>query len=269
MTYGSVRRPGFQEPATPAPLVFLSAVRSAYVGPSLRLAPHRNAVACVALGLEQPFKLSAGGPPYEARSALIPPNTLHQLMAGEGRMAFLYLDPVEGIAMGGPSWRQRSRSGVWLEHVDTPQVLGALTRHGVRPSDGRAVLATIGALVAASSARPERRVTSALRRLESVVEGLDSSECRLDEVASGLGLSPSRARHLIRDVTGVPFRRYRTWVRLRVAARALSQRASLTEAAYVAGFSSAAHFSTSFRVMFGLPPSALVSASTRFVVLQG
>ncbi|MCP3141763.1 helix-turn-helix transcriptional regulator [Pyxidicoccus xibeiensis] len=269
MSYGIAARPRFQEPATTAPVVFLSAVRSAYVGPSLRLAPHRNAVACVVLSLGEPFTLAAGGSPREARSALIPPNTLHQLTAGSGAIAFLYLDPLDVAVAGGPGWRQRTRSGVSLEHAGAEEAVAALLRlRAVKPAAaGRQVLDTLGGLVEPSGTRTDRRITSALRKLEPVVEGLDAAECRLDRVAAGLELSVSRAQHLIREVTGVPFRRYRTWVRMRVAARTLASGGTLTEAAHVAGFSSAAHFSTAFRTMFGLPPSALVSAGTCFVVL--
>ena len=269
MSYGSAARLGFQEPATTAPVVFLSAVRSAYVGPSLRLAPHRNAVACVALSLDAPFTVESGGSRREAHSALIPPNTLHQLTAREGAMAFLYLDPVDAAVAGGPGWHQRTRSGVLFEHADTEAARTTLLglRSAKASTVGPRVLEALGALVESAGPRADRRVMSALRKLEPVVEGLDAAECRLDRVAAGLKLSPSRAQHLIREVTGVPFRRYRTWVRMRVAARALAEGGTLTEAAHTAGFSSAAHFSTAFRAMFGLPPSALVSAGTRFVVL--
>lgn len=269
MPYPSAAPLRFQEPATAAPVVFVSSVRSAYVGPSLRLAPHRNAVACVALSLDAPFTLTVGGRRREARSALIPPNTLHQLTAGGGAIAFLYLDPLDTAVAGGPGWHPAPRSGVLFEHVDTTKTVATLLRlRGAKPLvAGRQVLAVLGGLVDPASPRAERRVALALRKLEPLVEGLDAAECRLDRVAASLKLSTSRAQHLIREVTGVPFRRYRTWVRMRVAARALAGGGTLTEAALIAGFSSASHFSTAFRAMFGLPPSALVSAGTRFIVL--
>ncbi|MFP2909514.1 helix-turn-helix transcriptional regulator [Pyxidicoccus sp. 3LFB2] len=246
----------------------MSAVRSAYVGPSLRLAPHRNAVACVALSLDAPFTVETGGSRHESCSALIPPNTLHQLTAGTGAIAFLYLDPVDTAVAGGPGWGRRSRSGVLFEHAATAQTVTTLLGLGAKtPTAGRRVLEALGGLVEPTNPRTDRRVTSALRKLEPVVEGLDAAECRLDRVAASLKVSTSRAQHLIREATGVPFRRYRTWVRMRVAARALAEGGTLTEAAHLAGFSSAAHFSTAFRTMFGLPPSALVSAGTRFIVL--
>ncbi|WNG44867.1 helix-turn-helix transcriptional regulator [Archangium minus] len=268
MSYGTAAPLRFQEPATATPVVYVSAVRSAYVGPSLRLAPHRNAVACVALSLDAPFTVTVGGSRHEAHSALIPPNTLHQLTAETGAIAFLYLDPVDTAVAGGPGWRRRTRGGVLFEHAATAETVDTLRKPGAaKAAAGRRVLEALGELVEPTSPLADRRVASALRKLERVVEGLDAAECRLDGVAAGLKLSTSRAQHLIREVTGVPFRRYRTWVRMRVAARTLAGGGTLTEAAHTAGFSSAAHFSTAFRAMFGLPPSALVSAGTRFVVL--
>ncbi len=225
-------------------------------------------MACVALSLHAPFTLATGRTRCEARSALIPPNTLHQLTASNGAIAFLYLDPVDAAVAGGPGWRQRSRSGVLFEHAATVETVTTLLTLGAKtPTEGRRVLEALGGLVEPTNTRVDRRVTSALRKLEPVVEGLDAAECRLDRVAASLKVSTSRAQHLIRAATGVPFRRYRTWVRMRVAARALTRGGTLTEAAHTAGFSSAAHFSTAFRAMFGLSPSTLVSAGTRFIVL--
>jgi AraC-like DNA-binding protein len=40
---------------------------------------------------------------------------------------------------------------------------------------------------------------------------------------------------------------------------------SLTDAAYKAGFSNLAHFSTSFRAIFGLSPSDLVEAALKIL----
>ncbi len=75
------------------------------------------------------------------------------------------------------------------------------------------------------------------------------------------GLSPSRLRHAFLEHVGVNTSRYRWWLRLRLAALALKQGRSLTDAAHEAGFSDAAHFSRTFRGAFGFPPSRLVRAA--------
>jgi AraC-like DNA-binding protein len=55
--------------------------------------------------------------------------------------------------------------------------------------------------------------------------------------------------------TGVPLRRYKLWIGMGAAMRAIARDDSLTTAALEAGFSSSAHFSAAFREMFGLEPS--------------
>ena len=55
--------------------------------------------------------------------------------------------------------------------------------------------------------------------------------------------------------TGVTVRRYRLWVAMGAATRAIVRGESLTTAALDSGFSSSAHLSAAFREMFGLEPS--------------
>src|SRR5262245_18784907 len=76
------------------PLLFSWGGRALFVGASLRLSPHRNAVAVLALGLDGAFTPSNASGAHRCASALIEPNTLHHLRAGKGRMAFLYIDGV-------------------------------------------------------------------------------------------------------------------------------------------------------------------------------
>jgi AraC-like DNA-binding protein len=64
-------------------------------------------------------------------------------------------------------------------------------------------------------------------------------------------------RHLFVEQTGLPFRTYLLWLRLTKAVAVFAGGGSLTEAAHEAGFSDSAHFSRTFRRMFGLPAAAL------------
>ncbi len=97
------------------------------------------------------------------------------------------------------------------------------------------------------------------QRCESLREHPDKPHA-LDQVARKANLSPSRFLHLFKAATGVPFRRYRMWVRMGAAVRSMTAGRSLTEAALAAGFASSSHFSTAFREMFGLSPSQLTAA---------
>jgi AraC family transcriptional regulator len=57
--------------------------------------------------------------------------------------------------------------------------------------------------------------------------------------------------------TGLPFRTYLLWLRLTKAVGVFAGGRSLTEAAHEAGFADSAHFSRTFRRMFGTQAAAL------------
>lgn len=78
----------------------------------------------------------------------------------------------------------------------------------------------------------------------------------LGDVAKVAGLSPSRARHLFVEQTGLPFRTYLLWLRVTKAVEIFASGRSLTEAAHEAGFT-LAHLSRTFRRMFGLNAASL------------
>lgn len=104
LTMATISDTGFQETATlaasQARLYSWGATwgaRALYLGPALGLSPHRNAVAVLALGLDDTFGV-ANDPAdplagyRRCRSALIPPNTLHHVTDTVGLMGFLYVD---------------------------------------------------------------------------------------------------------------------------------------------------------------------------------
>lgn len=242
------------------PLLFSWGARALFVGASLRLSPHRNAVAVLAVGLDAPFVLANDEGEVRGRSALIEPNTLHHLRAGEGRMAFLYVDGLSrdlttlrsafgevgasaSFAIRGEDELVTQLQALADQRVEFARTRAYLERNvlGVRPSpraDGLA--ASLRFLHAHASERPT-----------------------LTMLASQAKLSPSRYRHRFVALTGVPFRRYRTWLSMGAALRQVARGASLTEAALEAGFASSAHFSAAFRGMFGLAPSKLRDAVLR------
>lgn len=239
----------FQEAAAPLPAnarLYAWGARVLYIGPALNLTAHRNAVAVLALGLDGPFETAdTPGDPASAwagrRALLIQPGALHHLRAEAGRMAFLYLDPM-------------SR--------DLAQLAARF--------DAAALMAPIRGLADGARDWPDVRRELSLRlgaadtaadpRMRAAVDALHadpSARLSLDALARNAGLSSSRFRHLFHAATGVTVRRYRVWVAMGAAARAIAAGESLTTAALDAGFSSSAHFSAAFREMFGLEPSRL------------
>jgi AraC family transcriptional regulator len=79
----------------------------------------------------------------------------------------------------------------------------------------------------------------------------------LRAMATATHLSADRFRHLFMQETGVGFRAYLLWLRLESALAAFVGGATLTEAAYIGGFADSAHFSRTFRRMFGIAPASV------------
>jgi AraC-like DNA-binding protein len=219
-----------------------------YVGPALGLSAHRNAVAVLALGLDAPFAV-AKDPTQptkgyrRCRSVLIPPNTLHHLARTRGNMAFLYFD-AHGPELQRLAGRARASRGL----------IRRLRDLAAGRSDWTAVRAHLNeALRNAPAARMDPRIATSLALLREHA----SKRLSLRELARAAGLSESRFRHLFKTTIGLPLRRYRLWLAMDIAMRRVASTGNLTTAALEAGFSSSAHFSATFRHMFGLEPSRL------------
>ena len=77
-------------------------------------------------------------------------------------------------------------------------------------------------------------------------------------------LSEGRFLHVFSEQVGIPWRRYLLWRRLLGAVAHTAMGYSLTEGAHFAAFADAAHFSKTFKAMFGLSPAAVIKNS-RFI----
>ena len=243
------------------PTVWLWSGHAAYRGPSLRLGTHSGSVTCFALGLDAPFLLRSGpAEPRRARSALIPARTSHQIVVGEEQtMLFFYVDPgASGTAhllgamtdrAGTIAYDHRDEAALvadWRQPNTDPEMLRRrlLDAGEMEPTDER-----IRVAMEFLRARPGEQVSAA-------------------EMAAAVNLSPSRFLHLFSAHSGTSFRRYRLWARMRYAAAAVSQGADLSTAASDAGFASPSHFSDTFRAMFGLTATQLLSSQLRIVVMR-
>lgn len=257
----SAQRPS---PATQPPQLFFWGARTLFLGQALGLSAHRNAVAVLCASVDGSLEV-AHDPKHpdagylECRTALIPPNTLHHLRTGESTMAFLYVDARSddyrrlAASMNVMHERYGSRIANETAYLDA---LASL-RDGRPWREARDALAS--ALGLAALAVSDDRITEAVRRMRDEPAAAHD----LDHVAAHARLSPSRFQHLFKQATGVPFRRYRIWMRMGAAVRAIAAGHPLTEVALAAGFSSSAHFSAAFREMFGLSPSQLAHSHPR------
>jgi AraC-like DNA-binding protein len=189
------------------------------------------------------------------RTAVILPNTLHHLDHASGRMAFLYVDARSSDLERLKALARVRSDRACFDLRNESEWLDVLRRLGDAAMSWSDARRELGAMLADGGARLiDPRVGAAVRRLHAA----PSERLPLADLARGAGLSESRFLHLFRRTTGVPLRRYKLWVAMAVAMRAVTSGQTLTSAALDAGFSSSAHFSAAFREMFGLEPSRFV-----------
>jgi AraC-like DNA-binding protein len=265
-----------------APLLLSWGTRALYLGPSLRLSAHRNAVAVLAVALEAPFELALDPRRPQAghrrcTAALIEPNRLHQINAGAGDYAFIYLDPFssELKALRARCAEQQADACFALAGEDALRTaLRHLPRSATAWADEAARSQHLAPLEAAllGEAIPAAKGDARVRQLVTCLHAQPDDVRDLADWAAALGVSESRLQHLVKQETGLPFRRLRLWMRLRAAVLSASGRAAgstgadLTRAALDAGLASSAHLSAAFREMFGMSPTALLALAP--VVVQ-
>jgi AraC-like DNA-binding protein len=190
--------------------------------------------------------------------AAIAPDASH-IFEANGLNALLFIEPESeaGRAICATLFRNSS-----LVSVPEPLVADITKRmakaYSADPIDekllevlGRALVTALAGL--SSAKQPEPRVQ---KMIEFAAAHLDD-DITLQAAAQSAGLSASRARHLFVEQTGLAFRTYLLWLKITRAVALVSKGKSLTAAAHEAGFADSAHFSRTFKRMFGIPAAAL------------
>lgn len=218
-------------------------------------APHQHGAPVYLAGLYGSFRIRMGGEAWTTcRTALVPAGMLHELDCGGDPLAVLYREP-DGSGRGAFASLMQGTREVDGALVGAGGTFRPLRELYQRRDAGRwvgAALTDFSAFAAHRADRvPDRRIAEVVARLgERQDAGMSAGR-----LADAVGLSPSRLQHLFTAEVGVPFRRYRAWIRMRRAIAAVAAGESFTGAAYAAGFADQAHFARDFRKTYGAPAS--------------
>jgi len=119
----------------------------------------------------------------------------------------------------------------------------------------RAVIARLTSAQALQSKLLDKRIERAIEVLRERI----GEAVTMTEIADAVHLSPERFRHLFLKLkeTGIRFRPYVLWLRLELAIASYAAGNNLTEASYAGGFADSAHFSRTFKRMFGVLASGI------------
>ncbi len=113
------------------------------------------------------------------------------------------------------------------------------------------------AILSGAGAEPERTPDARIARALVLIRAGLGDRISLTTLAAAVHLSPDRFRHLFVLEMGVGLRPYLLWLRLESSLAVYVAGRSLTEAAYIGGFSDSAHFSRTFKRMFGITPASV------------
>ena len=213
----------------------------------------------LSIGLAGDMSLHSGLCDAERSAAgwLIRSNQPHWL-SGAGTRVTIFWDPVS--VAGRRAATRLSNDGVTpLEPEECACIrreLDSCWVRGWRHPDLRTAADRIAHIVE----RPVGTETPIDRRVQIVLKALQgdpAGKSTLAELAVLTRLSEGRLAHLFRRDVGIPMRQYRLALRMDEAVREMADGASLSKAAYAAGFADPAHFSRICRRMFGAPPSGL------------
>lgn len=208
--------------------------------------------------LEGWMALESGGERIEGRAVAVAADASHVFTAS-GRVAFLFVEPESpaGRALAAKLFRERALAT--LDTSGVGELLGQLAERHEFAGAGATPLAALGRDLVDRIACTCRAGT-----LDPRVQAMiDYAAANLDKpitlasATSHIGLSPSRLRHLFVDETGLAFKTYVLWLRIRHALELYAAGAPLTEAAHEAGFADSAHLSRTFRRTFGVPAASL------------
>jgi AraC-like DNA-binding protein len=243
------------ETCAASPAVWIRREHVCYIGPDLGVVMHQAAVAVLSIGLDAPLTLQTSGHgDLTVRSAYVRARTPHRVIATEGRILLLFIEPSRGRTEFVAAAMRRFVGPYGLDHRREDELVAA----------GRGYEVDRLLSVAARSAEDGDQ------RISRVTADIRADPCRVfraNTTASELGLSPSHFLRLFAEETGTTFRRYQQWARLLYAAKGMLAGHDLTRSAVDAGFASLSHYSDTFHRTFGIAPSAaLIKSSVQLYV---
>lgn len=245
--------------ASPPGLLHLGA-STLYAGPLGAVRWHAHAVPVLLVALGSGLRLRTGSTTAWAhcRAAVVPAGLGHELDTGDEPVAVWYPTPsmVNRHGLTRLLGNAQFVAGCMVGRANETALFRDLFERG--DSHHHAGEALDDLLKTRIRQPPLAGIDPRLLAVLDQIEAAPQHAVSAAEWAAACGLSPSRFMHLFSEQLGVPYRRYRTWCRLRHSMRLASQGLSLTEAALESGFSDSQHFSREFSQKIGIAPSGIL-----------
>ena len=181
----------------------------------------------------------------------------HRILFRAERIACLYLDGDNPHLRPVTDGMESVGGGLWINSPRRAAIIATLTAEAPLSAGRRDAIAKAFGLPPSLTQGRDPRIA----RVMAAIVSEPGRSHRAGTLARLAGLSESRLRHAFRQAPGMSLKRFRLWARMGSGLALIGAGANLTVAAHEAGFSSSAHFSSAYRALFGLKPSAVVRAN--------
>jgi AraC-like DNA-binding protein len=233
-----------------------------FFGPLQCLEFHSMGAVAINIGLYQPFVLKTTSVASKLyRCAVIPAGCKHELNAFGNIVASLI---IEKNSAAYTSLRKKTLFQVSkiTTHEDYRWVECFQKIYEEKPT--KAIIFQLLNQLLNTANKTDKNIDPRIDKTMETIRLDPGNDFNQEYLASSVGLSSSRFRHLFREQTDIPYRRYRMWRRVMSAMGTLHKIDNLTYAAMEAGFTDSAHFNRCFRDTFGVNPSLVFRNMDRF-----
>jgi len=243
-------------------LLYLWDKRTLYIGPLFEPIKLSQGAATLLVSLDKPIFFSIEGETesIECMSLLLPAGLSVSVNTGDAIVANCNLDPL-GADFSGLSvlmQKQHGKIGYDLkQYGEFKQVFHNLNSQQLDSDTAYKLLDDL-LEIRFSQFYPNHAIDSRVARVVEKIKQTADDNLSVDDLANLVNLSVPRLVQIFKKQTGVPMRRYRLWHRLFITAVEMASGGNLTEAAMNAGFTDSAHFSHTFKAMFGMAPTTIL-----------
>jgi AraC-like DNA-binding protein len=217
---------------------------------------YASPVLCVSLG--KSFKYRVGkGPWVDSICTATPAGIYHEVRTTANTIIAKYW--VEGESDHFESLTQFSAMFEYSNYPNQQKIISAF-RDILDRSSGSADTKTKLDLALHHETSGCNKTDPRVIHLSKLLRNEPDNNFSIEQLANKVDLSPSRLLHLIKQETGVAYRRFRMWHRVRYALSIYGNQNSITHSSVDAGFSDSAHFSRCFSSFYGTTPSSVLKS---------
>lgn len=236
------------------------------VGNNVETSEHQHHAVQICLGIDEKIKIKQGDSFIESNLIVINNNISHKLENSKNQMIVL----VDSESNDAFNIKKLFRCGSIFSPIIElePQFQNQLNRFKLNNDkltiEDSDILYNMLMNNLLKDKRNETVIDERIQESINIIKSLEVKKISAAELAKKVYLSESRLLHLFKFDVGIPLRKYLLWLRIRDAIILISNVSSFTDAAYLAGFSDAAHLTRTCKTMFGVNLAMLFNNS-RFI----